>query len=287
MPQEFTTSVTTNTLVVLESLADAERKTGRYLTEDISAFCLDKRFNVCRSEIQSSAGFRRAIKNLEVDAHEKGLRPILHLEVHGLGDKSGLLFHPSGDTMKWDELGDLTRELNRATKNNLLVVMAVCHGYSAILATDIKKLTPFCILIGPEGEITNQELLRGCGPFYRGLLEDGSLTDAVMHLPASYGLHSCERLFANLFAKHVRENCRGSGRQERVESLVTQARAVNTTMSLRNLRRAAKKRARPDPATFEKFGQRFLMSAHPENRGRFSVTFQDVLGFEEAQLLAR
>ena len=275
MSREFITSITTNALVVLESLADDERKTGRYLTDDIAALCRDKKFNVYRADIRSSCGFRDATRNLVTDAREKGLRPILHLEVHG--DQSGLRFHPSGDIMKWDEFGDLVRELNGATRNHLLVVMAVCHGYSAILATDIKKLTPFCILIGPEGEITNQQVLRAFGPFYRSLLDNGSLTNSVNHLPPAYRLHSCERLFANLFAKHVQDNCIGRGRQERVESLVTRARAVNHTMSLRNLRRAAKKRTKPDPATFERFRREFLMSAHPENRDRFSVTFQDVI----------
>lgn len=283
MPREFMTSVTTNALVVIESLAEDERKTGRYLTEDLGALCLVKKFSVYRFELGSSAEFRVATQNLVKRAREDGLRPILHLDVHGLSDKSGLLFHPSRSTMKWDEFGDLMREVNRATKNNLLVVMGVCHGYSAILGTNIKKLTPFCILIGPGAEVTNQEVLRGFGPFYRALLDHGSITDAIAFLPPSYGQYSCERLFANLFARHIHDNCTGKGRQQRVESLVTQARAVNATVSLRNLRRAAKKRTEPDSATFEKFRREFLMSAHPENHDRFSVTFKDVVSFDEAQ----
>ena len=55
-------------------------------------------------------------------------------------------------------------------------------------------------------------------------------------------------------------------------------------MSLRDLRRAAKKQTKPNPATLERFRQGFLMSAHPENRDRFAVTFQDALNTGKSEL---
>jgi hypothetical protein len=51
----------------------------------------------------------------------------------------------------------------------------------------------------------------------------------------------------------------------------------STRGSVAELRRKIKERLKPEPSSFERLKQRFLMSDHPENEGRFQGTFSDVL----------
>src|SRR5438552_18637966 len=100
--REFTTGFASNGLVIVESLRSDERKTGKYLHDDLSAFCLAQKFDLQLLQISTAAEFRKIMELLTVAAR-KGFRPIVHLEIHGRDDRAGLVFDPSGDFMPWDE----------------------------------------------------------------------------------------------------------------------------------------------------------------------------------------
>ena len=91
---KFTSTVTINSLAVIESLAQDEFHTGRYLLEDLSGVAVQKEFPLFNAPTESKQQF---LANLErLTAHAKGgMRPILHLEIHGTKDGDGVLLEPS------------------------------------------------------------------------------------------------------------------------------------------------------------------------------------------------
>jgi hypothetical protein len=272
---EFETSVSVNSLVVVESLAADERKTGTYLVSDIEAAFLKERIELRPlAAIASVAEFRKLVADL-VERAQVGLRPILHIEAHGLKDGSGLLFLPSGDRLAWPEFADICRDLNEATKNNLVVVLATCQGYEALMGIDILRPAPYCFMAGPDRSVMNVELIGATSEFYLEIFRSGSLSEAAKHLPKDFRLLNCEALLVRAYVRYV-EDHRGKAGAARKERLLTKAREIYPQQTLAVLRQWIKRRVTDDQRHFARNQARFLMSAEPENRGRFSVRWADI-----------
>jgi hypothetical protein len=274
---KFTSVVTTNELVVLESLADDEEKTGTFLAQDLESTCRDKKFRLSFGRVDTVDEFRQNMLKLTADAADRGVRPILHLEIHGAEHSPGLVFLPSKEILLWEDFAALTRELNAATLNNLVVVMAVCHGYESILAVKIAELTPFCVLIGPTEAVTNRQIKAAFGAFYRELLDRSDVLKAGEILPDSYLVYDCERIFATGFTKYVRDKCLGAGKQERLDALLAAAAAARPDLDVHRVRKYLEESIGPSERDFQRFRARFLMSDHPDNANRFQLGFEDVL----------
>jgi hypothetical protein len=279
---QFVTSVAVNGLIVVESLAAEERKTGTYLVDDVQAVFNRDKWLLWHATISNKAKFAELISRLVVEAR-KGLRPVLHVEAHGLNDRSGLLFLPSGEQMKWAEVADLCRSLNEATKNNLVVFLATCTGFEATRGVDVLRTTPFCFMLGPDRDVMNAELVGATSRFYLELFGTGSMTTALAHLPKEFHVFNCEAMFIRSFVAYLENYARGRIGDERMERLLTKARAIYRVAPLAVLRRWIKSRLKDNQRHFSRYHEGFLMSADPENSGRFSASWSDV----EAVLMAR
>jgi hypothetical protein len=272
---DFETSVTVNGLVVVESLADDERKTGTYLVEDVQAAFLKEGVALWHASIGSKAKFKELISRLIAEAR-KGLRPVLHVEAHGLTDMSGLLLLPSREQMKWGEFADLCRTLNEVTKNNLVVVLATCSGFEATTGVDVLRTTPFCVMLGPSREVMNAELLGATSRFYAELFGAGSIATAISHLPNDYRVFNCEAMLIRAFVLYLENHARGRIGDKRMERLVTRARSMYPLEPVAVLRRWIKSQLKDNQRHFVRYHEKFLLSSEPENANRFSVTWPDV-----------
>jgi hypothetical protein len=170
----------------------------------------------------------------------------------------------------------MCRALNISTANNLVVVLAVCHGFAAITQVDIRTAAPYCVLLGPVNEVMNLDLVQATSMFYRSLLDTGDLAKAAKLLP-TFEMFTCERLFVRAFALYLRDNAVGSARRRAVERLVSKGRALFPSRPLTDIRQTAKAGLRPNDSTYRKFHRRFLLSDAPGNADRFSVTLDEIL----------
>lgn len=277
MTRQFETDFWANAICIVESLAPDERKTGRHLNEDLEALLLQQKIAHSFNEVGTAGQFRELMRQLAMKARDEGIRPILHLEVHGLENRKGLQFLPSRERMLWSEFAELAREVNVATGNNLLVVMAVCHGFHAVLEVRLNDVTPCCVLLGTQDVVTNQQVLAAFGTFYRRLFETNDVEAAYGALPPGFRHFTCEEVLVKSFARYFQEACKGAGRRRRVESLVTQAMQLAQHIPLRNVRQFVKTYTRPARESFLQYRKQFLMAEHPGNVGRFTVTFDDVM----------
>lgn len=122
-----------------------------------------------------------AIERATVRAQQSHMVPLLHLEAHG--DEVGLGC-PDGvggsHLLTWDELTDPLQRLNRATACNLVVLVAACTGFTGIKAFYRGPRASAVALIGPDGPVTEGNLLRGTKEFYRRWCdEEPRLIDVV------------------------------------------------------------------------------------------------------------
>ena len=140
MKRYFSTEQTFSKIYLCESLPHSESSTGIRLAQgtlkllcDINGIYMD----ACK--IRDKRSFLAFMRRIELEAREQRVFPIIHLEIHG--DKCGLQLS-SGERFKWGEFSDTCRMINQHCSNNLLVILAVCHGFDVVCRTSITKLTP-------------------------------------------------------------------------------------------------------------------------------------------------
>ncbi len=273
---EATTIINVNTLIVLESLGDRELHTGTWLVDDLSAELRRQKIAIGFGTVRDRREFFGTLEGIRRNAADLGRRFILHIDAHG-SQRDGLRLEPSGEFVAWSELADACREINEASLNNLVVVLASCHGFHAVLNVTIKDLTPFCTLIGPTGIIHAGLIQETFSKFYRKLFDTNDFSAALSDLPPEFQVFHAERILVNAYFGYLRDRCRGKGRRERVERMLSEIVDRGVPLKLNVARKELKALTRPDAAAFDQFKRAFLMSDHPTNADRFPSTHDDLL----------
>jgi hypothetical protein len=272
-----------NKLFIIESLAETELHTGERLYQEAKPILSN---DVSLTKVTNRLGFVDAMARVWGECARRTPRvyPMLHVDSHGAEDINGILLLPTREVVVWDDFAGMCREVNVECHNNLIVTMGLCYGLHAIKPTKMTEAVPFLALIGPEDKVPTKDV--DCfASFYMALLRGGDINSALEHMFTMAGTRNfttffAEKLLLEGFAAYIREDCRGKGRLERVERLLTEYNATRRSgrkLSLRDARRIIKERTRPDAAAFERFRRRFLMSNHPLNAGRFTSTFDDAM----------
>ena len=273
---EATTIINVNTLVVLESLGDGELHTGTWLVDDLSAELRRQEIAMGFGTVRDRREFFGTLEGIRRKSADLGRRFILHIDAHG-SHRDGLRLEPSGQFVAWSELADACREVNAASLNNLVVVLASCHGFHAVLNVTIKALTPFCTLIGPTDIVSAGLIQDTFSSFYRKLFDTNDFSAALADLPPEFQVFHAERILVNAYLGYLRDQCRGKGRRERVDRLLSEIVDRGVPLDLSVARKELKALTRPDAAAFEQFKRAFLMSDHSDNADRFPSSHDDLL----------
>jgi hypothetical protein len=174
-----TPTVGLHRLVILEWLADGELETGTALSETLlkAAPGLPVECIKC----SSASDVLEEIRRLTADVLATGNVPILQIEAHGYTDEEGRgagLAGPSGsahdDGLPWEVLAVELRELNIATRFNLIFIGAACLSDWAVHVVDSgSEALPFILAIGFVDEVDDERLLRTLVVLHKGVLLDG------------------------------------------------------------------------------------------------------------------
>ncbi|RRW54962.1 hypothetical protein [Pseudomonas moraviensis] len=270
----FDSSFSNNTVYILDGLTSSELQTARHLSEGLSDLKYEIETPYCsiiRTDSRSSFFTALSeIKSLCID----GIRPIIHIECHG-DMNSGITIGDKKEKIAWDELVDSFREVNKATKNNLGIVMAGCFGLHAIKPITITKPSPFYFLIGSEGEISAGEIDEAMKSFYRALFQSDSLQTAMGQIDKRFKQFHAEKMFCISFGRYIKQKCIGKGRNARVENLLSELfenGIPRNRESLRRYRKELKQLTRPNKAAFQKFADIFM-------HGRYAITYEQLHTF--------
>jgi len=268
--------INVNEIVVIESLpAKDTLRTGEDLYQNLlSADALPVRLIQASSALDLS----RSIAELTKLARQAQWVPVIHLEIHGAADKSGLVV-ASGEFIPWETFAAWIRGLNIATKNSVLVVLGVCSGLylSTAAAVNPFEPAPFYGVIGPDRTINPFVMYHGFLAFYRELLTSVDIAKAVdalrsHSLPEYSGLDTA-MLFRRGMARYDKTQLAGPGLTRRVKKGLRKVPAGEITrLGGRNKARmffAAKVRE-VSAAKRDQFYEHFIMAdVYPENAERF------------------
>jgi hypothetical protein len=255
-------NVIVNSVIWITSLRDSEQGVTRRILEELEPFFHRRPVNFVLFEPESADHLRAFLDQVEKEAHENRLRPIIHIDTHG-GKDTGIHIVRSGEDVSWQEMTDRFKRINVATENNLCVVSLACYGFHIVSEMSISDKTPFYILAAPENTVSGGFVETTCPEFYRYVFTHLDIMGAYRRVFGNtLKIMHCEEVLLIVMAKYVRAGTVGKAKQERVEALISTV--VNDigpvdSETLKAMRKTAKEGIKPTQELLERYVGSFLM----------------------------
>jgi len=168
-------------IVVLEALADGERKTGREIVDTLrlQLIALNNNLLVEYIQVRGRGELIKALDQLLEEAVE-GHAPILHIECHG--SPEGGLGLPDDTSLSWQDLAEKLLRINLQTNFNLFVLVSACFGAYFLSMLSAIRPCPCWGIVAPTDTVYPNELESGFSEFYSVLFSTWDLTEAVSAL---------------------------------------------------------------------------------------------------------
>ncbi len=272
-------------IVIIESLPDGEKETGKELFDELGTMLILAEYSKPGSgyfrthhKVVGKNDLLSLLEVLRIRFEIECLTPIIHLEIHGVKDKIGIVMK-SGEFIGWEELGDCFREINKITENNLILGLAVCNGANLIKSITMTKGAPFWAVIGSEDEMIIPKIPKIYSRLYRELIEGQNIDKIIYSINGDYNTKllfiPSEKVFLGGIQKYMDIMCnpRSIETWARIDRLAIQASlsnpfnwdrnsatllAANYILSEENKRRV-----------FDRYADRFFMKYFPNNLDRF------------------
>ena len=171
-----------NRIYVIESLPEGDEKTGTQLHNDLLRW-LEYRYPGFKSvllEPCNKEDWNEKMASIQEDA-EQGISPIIHFEIHGSTNKDGLVL-ASGELVTWYEMRMHLETINIASRMNLFVSLAVCHGAYLLTQYHLDQRA-FCYgVLGSFDVLTVDDLKIRFFEFYQELFDTFSIHKAYQKL---------------------------------------------------------------------------------------------------------
>jgi hypothetical protein len=268
-------------IVVIESLPEHDKKTGRLLREDLEPIALQY-----GSSLQIHFKFARDAEEFEFLLRElcayvelSGRAPCLHIECHGNRDGLGLA---DGSWFPWSRLKPLTTALNLASRMNLFLVLACCYGGFFAAECRPDETAPFAWIMGLGREMYPDSLFAFTGAFYAELLRTRDVTEALTvsggaAADISYFSMSAVGIFRLALEARIRGGDSITRYRERAEAIAhtlhdnghpSPPSVTEVEATLRGL----------EPSIFSQWRRRFFaLDRFSANESRFAVSYEEVL----------
>jgi len=157
-----------NGVVVIQSLPNEEKQTGKMLFDDIIARrCEQSQKGKYFFDVDTKDDFFQALREICANVELDDLWPIIHFEIHGCEDGFVL---KQGDLVRWKEIQNYCRFINQRLKNQLIITLATCYGSMIWQMIDITKPAPYWGYIGPKESIFVSQLMEDFTELYDILL---------------------------------------------------------------------------------------------------------------------
>lgn len=252
--------VCSNALIWVRSLPEFEHGPSTRMIEDVETLCIANNYEFRVKDIHTQVDFEYLIEELLNEARD-GLRPILHIEMHG--NKNDGLLLSSKEYMKYEILNANFRKLNKETSNSLVVVLAACQSFYYLLKSMPNELSPTFLTYAPKTDITIGELEKCILPFYKDLILSNSYNTAYENnLIPHFTEFNCITTF-NSFMNDT-YNKMGSNKKKKefinkaLDSARNFSRENNLPFDIKKMRHLAKKSFRFDQKMIDETGEKFL-----------------------------
>jgi hypothetical protein len=262
---KITSTAKMNCLYWITSLQESEQGVTRRVWEDLEAVAGQRQLAIKKFSPTSTADFFAAMDQIASDA-QAGMLPMIHLDTHGSAER-GILIAATGEYVSWEAVAGRFRLINGIVGNNLCVISSTCFSFHVVKEIDVKKASPFFILLAPECEIMAGDIEENVIGFYRDMLNESDiLTAQERWFPTQLRVFHCERMLAIVLARYINDAAVGKQKERRKEHLITMAVKLGIPASRQNLRamrKLAEKGITPTEALIDRFMPTFLAGKRP------------------------
>jgi hypothetical protein len=272
MAQTFDLNIDFNSIQWIRSLRAGEETWNQQIVDDVEAECKSQGMAFALHDVQTIAEFGSVLRTLESEAAAKGVRPLIHIDMHG-GKDAGLEIAGEGKCIAWPGVADLLSDVNIAADRNFCVVSAACEGLHVISEVSINKPCPFAILIAPENPILVSFLVDNTFKFYRALLQSNDVVAAYeAHLSSELSLFNAEKQFARALTLYIHDHCIGAGADARIDELIEEVKKTKMLSASEEAEARCVARERIEPS------QKLIDDRAPMFLGRTpTFTFDDIM----------
>lgn len=275
-----------NGFIIIDAVPENELQTGKHLEDTIlDLINYHKRSHLyCkRHKCLNAQDLISALNEIKEQQRTNGKTPYIHIEGHGSKEALKLL---NGSDLKWCTIFEHFREINILSKNNLFFSSGACEsGYALKEITLLSKPCPVFGLLAPEQKVKAGDVLDGFTAFYKALILNESLNDALQEFSnkinsKQYALIISQSLFERAAQNYIEQHCMGKGRRTRLERVLSEAKNIpKTSLTLGQTRKLLKKELYGSQAKYlERYFKTFMMiDLYPENAKRFEF---DAIAFE-------
>lgn len=209
-----------NRIYIIESLQIGDKLTGTDLYNDLLKWksFLHPDFKAVLKNISNRRSFFALFDELLKECVNEGVSPILHFEIHGALDQTGLVL-TNKEPIQWNELADKLRPLNIQLKNGLFITMGVCHGCYFLSKDVVSKSSLFQGIIASFDNLYNGSIYVQFLAFYEELFTSFDINKAYVKLieanpedgnieqKLNYCCYSSEYIFAMVQADYDDKQC--------------------------------------------------------------------------------
>lgn len=269
-----------NRIYIIESLQARDRKTGTELHNDLLKWknvdypCFE---SVLKNPVTCNDFFSICDDILDKCINEN-ISPIIHLEIHGASDQSGLVLS-SGELVTWEELSIKIRDINYQLKNGLFITMGVCHGCYFMSYDIVSKPSLFQGIVASFDELFDGGIYIQFYSFYEELFSSFDINKAYRKLieanpdaktpdkKFNYMCYSSEYIFAMVQTDYDEKQCTKEAFEQRAKDEIA---AGNITFVSRQDKRAkirqfVDKGIKTKAKYFEKaYRNYFMLNDYPE-----------------------
>ena len=269
-----------NRFYVVESLdsEDGDTLTGTQLLEDLKPTCENlKCLTSGLFTVESKEQWDATMQDI-LDETCEDVIPILHFEIHGVDDKSGL-YIKNGDIIPCKNLLDWLSKINQKSCCNLFVTFAVCYSLHVLEYVNIYGLMPFCGTIGTLDEQEETDLYLKYKGFYQEFLTSLDIDKAFEVLKATnpdadydYKHIRADLLFNVAQHGYLTNECTRTALKLRAEKSIVEKQLTfkdkaERRLFIKNFREQERlHREEYYQKCLEKY---YLFQAYPDNRNRF------------------
>lgn len=268
-------------IYVIESLLEDER-TGLELYNSVIRWFEDRRdIGTSFYSVDSKEELISVLEEISNECGSNGFKPLIHLEIHGLLDKSGLALVK--DSISWEELSYYLRKINKASRWNLNLTMAVCYGNYFLGSLTPIEPSPVSGFIGSFEEIYEGDFVPRYEEFYTTLRDTLSLDQAILAMMNQnrqfvngFAYIDARRIFSDVYNRYFEEEYTEKALQKRYLN----AKESNGKMppSRSEFEEFVKLALQNRNKYFEIHKRSFFMiDEFPENEGRFPVSLNEVI----------
>jgi len=196
-------------IIVIESLID-ERLTGRELYDDIISSKIETGHKPITHKfysVSTKTELIDVIKYYEFNASGLNGGILIHLEMHGAKDKTGLILSEKS-LITWKELVDLFRPINIVTCDKLFLTMATCYGRNLYKGVDPYKKSPYSGYISASKAIYPSEIVAKYSILFEQLIDLGNLVAAYLKMEeteSNFYYKDSKRTFEDSFQSYTDE----------------------------------------------------------------------------------